>query len=334
MWVISEIAAMATDLAEFLGGAIGFSLLLHIPMLAGMVITAVLTYGLLLIQGRGFRPMEIAIGALVGLIGLSYLAQLIITPVDWSAVLRQGVKPDIAGPGALIVAVGIVGATVMPHALFLHSGLAGERVRPHSEKERTGLLRYARYEVTVALGFAGLVSGDGNRCGHRVPQWALGGRADRHFIPHACSASRRGSGRPLSCRTDGFGRLELSGRNDGRADDRAGLSHFRHSALVASSADDHSQLRIGRDRDRYDPRTDPEPGGAQRRGTRSDAGNSMVHVQPKDYGGACKWCVCCGCSGDCGNLRSVSEHGSASADALVLLCHKIHGIIGASSSFT
>jgi manganese transport protein len=158
MWVISEVAAMATDLAEFLGGAIGFSLLLHIPMLAGMAITAILTYGPLLMQARGFRPLEIAIGALVGIVGLSYLAQLFVAPVDWAAVLRHSVTPEIASTGALTIAVGIVGATVMPHALFLHSGLAAERIRPRSEKERTGLLRYARYEVLTALGVAGMVN--------------------------------------------------------------------------------------------------------------------------------------------------------------------------------
>jgi manganese transport protein len=158
MWMISELAAMATDLAEFLGGAIGFSLLLHIPMLAGMGITAILTYGLLLMQARGFRPLEVAIGALVGVVGLSYIAQLVVAPVDWAAVLKHSVTPEIADGGALTIAVGIVGATVMPHALFLHSGLAGERIRPRSEQERTGLLRYARYEVLVALGVAGLVN--------------------------------------------------------------------------------------------------------------------------------------------------------------------------------
>jgi manganese transport protein len=158
MWVISELAAMATDLAEFLGGAVGFSLLLHIPMLAGMAITAILTYGLLLMQARGFRPLELAIGALVGVVGLSYIAQLVVTPVDWAAVLKHSVTPQIADRGALTVAVGIVGATVMPHALFLHSGLARERIRPRSERERTGLLRYARFEVLIALGVAGLVN--------------------------------------------------------------------------------------------------------------------------------------------------------------------------------
>jgi manganese transport protein len=158
IWGVSEIAAMATDLAEFLGGAVGFSLLLHIPMLAGMTITGILTYGLLLMQGRGFRPLELAIGALVGLIGLCFVVQLFFTPVDWASVLLHSVEPEIAGSGAVMVAVGIVGATVMPHALFLHSGLSAERVKPRSECERAGLLRYARYEVLIALGVASVVN--------------------------------------------------------------------------------------------------------------------------------------------------------------------------------
>jgi manganese transport protein len=158
IWMISELAAMATDLAEFLGGAIGFSLLLHIPMFAGMAITGIITYALLLMQTRGFRPLELAIGALIAVVSLSYIAQLVVAPVDWAAVLKHTVTPELVDRGALTVAVGIVGATVMPHALFLHSGLAGERIRPGSESERTGLLRYARYEVPVALGVAGLVN--------------------------------------------------------------------------------------------------------------------------------------------------------------------------------
>ena len=83
MWVVSEVAAMATDLAEFLGGAIGLSLLFHMPLLAGMVITAIVTYGILMFERRGFRPIELIIGALVAVIGLCYLIEMFIAPVDW-----------------------------------------------------------------------------------------------------------------------------------------------------------------------------------------------------------------------------------------------------------
>src|ERR1700730_1904656 len=85
MWVISEIAAMATDLAEFLGGAIGLSLLLHMPLLAGMAVTAIVTYGLLMFEGFGFRPLELIIGAIVGVICLCYLLEMFIAPVDWAS---------------------------------------------------------------------------------------------------------------------------------------------------------------------------------------------------------------------------------------------------------
>ena len=84
MWVVSEIAAMATDLAEFLGGAIGLSLLFNMPLLAGMVVTAVVTYGILMVESRGFRPIELIIGGLVGIIGLCYLIEMFIAPVDWA----------------------------------------------------------------------------------------------------------------------------------------------------------------------------------------------------------------------------------------------------------
>src|SRR5215472_9343263 len=85
MWVGSEIAAMATDLAEFLGGAIGLSLLFHMPLLAGMAVTAIITYALLSCERYGFRPLELIIGAIVGIICLCYVAEMFIAPVDWSA---------------------------------------------------------------------------------------------------------------------------------------------------------------------------------------------------------------------------------------------------------
>ncbi|MFP3249455.1 MAG: Nramp family divalent metal transporter, partial [Paraburkholderia sp.] len=111
MWVVSEIAAMATDLAEFLGGAIGLALLFHMPLLAGMIVTAVVTYALLLFEKAGFRPLELAIGALVGIIGLSYLAELFITPVAWPSVFGHLFKPQLPDADAVTIAVGIIGAT-------------------------------------------------------------------------------------------------------------------------------------------------------------------------------------------------------------------------------
>jgi manganese transport protein len=158
MWVVSEIAAMATDLAEFLGGAIGLSLLLHMPLLAGMAVTAGLSYGILMFENLGFRPLELIIGAMIAIIGFCYLAQMFIAPVDWSAALHGAVTPQFADAGALVLAVGIVGATVMPHALYLHSGLTQGRTPVRNAEERRRLLRFSNIEVVIALALAGLVN--------------------------------------------------------------------------------------------------------------------------------------------------------------------------------
>ena len=158
LWAVSEVAAMATDLAEFLGAAIGLALLLHIPLLAGMGVTAVLTYGLLMFEGRGFRPIELIIGALVAAIALCYLVEMFIAPIDWAAAGAGAVVPRLPDAGALTIAVGIVGATIMPHALFLHSGLTQNRAPARNDTERRQLLRFSNIEVLVALSVAGLVN--------------------------------------------------------------------------------------------------------------------------------------------------------------------------------
>ena len=157
-WAVSEAAAMATDLAEFVGGAIGVSLLLHVPMMAGMVITAAATCGLLLLERSGFRPLELAIGGLVAVIGVCYLAELVIQPVAWSGLFASQWPPRFADSGAVLLACGIVGSTVMPHALFLHSGLVQQRASPRTSKQRSTLLRYASIEAVVALGIAAIIN--------------------------------------------------------------------------------------------------------------------------------------------------------------------------------
>jgi manganese transport protein len=158
MWAASEVAAMATDLAEFLGGAVGLALLFHIPLLGGMVVTAIVTYAILLFDRHGFRPMEIIIGALVSVIGLCYLIEMFIAPVAWGQAGLHSVLPSLPNAEALTLAVGIVGATVMPHAIYLHSGLTQGRVLPRNPDERRGLLRFSNRETVIALSIAGLVN--------------------------------------------------------------------------------------------------------------------------------------------------------------------------------
>ncbi len=158
MWAVSEVAAMATDLAEFLGGAIGLSLLLHLPLLAGMVATAILTYVILSLDRHGFRPLELAIGGLVGVIGACYVVELVVAPPNWWAAGLGMAVPHIADHNAMLLAVGIVGATVMPHAIYLHSGLTQDRAPARSLPERMQLVRYSNREVVAALTLAGIVN--------------------------------------------------------------------------------------------------------------------------------------------------------------------------------
>jgi manganese transport protein len=158
MWAVSEVAAMATDLAEFLGGTIGLALLFHMPLLAGMFVTAAITYGLLMIESYGFRPLELIIGSIVGVICLCYLAEMFIAPVDWTAAAIHTVTPQLADAEALLLAVGIIGATVMPHAIYLHSGLTQARVPVHDDADRRKVLRFSNREVVIALAVAGLVN--------------------------------------------------------------------------------------------------------------------------------------------------------------------------------
>ena len=159
MWGVSEIAAMATDLAEFLGGAIGLSLLFQMPLIVGMAITAAITYAILMVERSGFRPIELIIGALIGVIALCYLIEMFIAPVDWGAAMVHMVVPKIPDAEALLLSVGIIGATVMPHAVYLHSGLARDRHgHPDPGPHRRRLLRITRLDVGLAMVVAGAVN--------------------------------------------------------------------------------------------------------------------------------------------------------------------------------
>ncbi|GGA42451.1 Nramp family divalent metal transporter [Dyella nitratireducens] len=158
MWLASEVAAMATDLAELLGGALGVSLLCHVPLLPGLIITAAITCAMLLLGNRGFRPLELAIGVLVGAIGMAYAAELFLSPVAWSGVFKGLVGHELPDANALNLAVGIVGATVMPHTLYLHSGLTQARVPVRTDAERTKLVTFTHREVGITLALAGFVN--------------------------------------------------------------------------------------------------------------------------------------------------------------------------------
>ncbi|MGK7296874.1 MAG: Nramp family divalent metal transporter [Candidatus Wenzhouxiangella sp. M2_3B_020] len=158
MWAVSEVAAMATDLAEFLGGAIGLALLFNMPLIWGMVVTAIVTYGILMFERKGFRPMELIIGTMVAIISLCYLIEVFIAPIGWGAAAAGLATPDLPDTAALTIAVGIIGATVMPHAVYLHSGLTQNRAVFRDDSDRRKVLRFSNIEVVVALAIAGMVN--------------------------------------------------------------------------------------------------------------------------------------------------------------------------------
>jgi manganese transport protein len=149
---------MATDLAEFLGGAIGLALLFKIPLIAGMVVTAMVTYGILLFEKRGFRPIELIIAALVAVVSFCFLIEVFIAPVAWGDAGLHSVLPSLPNAAALTITVGIIGATIMPHAVYLHSGLTQARAPGRDARERRALLRFSNWECIIALTIAGAVN--------------------------------------------------------------------------------------------------------------------------------------------------------------------------------
>jgi len=159
MWVLMELVAMATDLAEFLGAALGFNLLFHIPLLTAALLTAVTTFIILGLQRRGFRPLEAVITALVGVIAVCYLIETILDRPDMAQVAFHAVVPQFAGLESVLLATGILGATVMPHVIFLHSSLTQNRIPTSNESELKRLFRFQLFDVTIAMGLAGLVNG-------------------------------------------------------------------------------------------------------------------------------------------------------------------------------
>jgi len=156
LWVQAELIAIATDLAEFVGAAIGLNLLFHIPMFASGLVTAPVAFGLLALEQRGYRRFELAIAGLLGIVFLGFAYDLVVAGVEPAGV-AGGMVPSLPG-NSLLLASGIIGATVMPHVVYLHSALTKSRVGCRDDSERRELLRFQRLDVLVALGAAGLVN--------------------------------------------------------------------------------------------------------------------------------------------------------------------------------
>ena len=157
LWAQAELIAMATDLAEFVGAALGLNLLFHVPLRAAGPLTALVAFGILALDQRGYRRFELAVCGLLGIIFLGFAYDLAAVQLDPSA-LASGLVPGFPGPGAPLLVAGIIGATVMPHVVYLHSALTKSRVDCVDDGERRELLRFQRLDVLIALGAAGLVN--------------------------------------------------------------------------------------------------------------------------------------------------------------------------------
>jgi manganese transport protein len=158
MWGIMEIVSMATDLAEFLGAALGFYLLFGVPLWLAAVLTAIVTLLILGLEEYGFRPLEAVITAMVGVIAVCYLIETWLVHPDWGQVAYHAVVPQFAGRESVFVATGILGATVMPHVIFLHSSLTQARIVTLDAERRKRLYRFEILDVAVAMGVAGLIN--------------------------------------------------------------------------------------------------------------------------------------------------------------------------------
>jgi manganese transport protein len=157
MWVQAEIMAMSTDIAEFLGGAIGLNLLFGVPLFPAGLMTGAIAFGILALHKFGFRRFELVISGLLGIIFLGFLYETLrIGPSARGSL--GGLIPSLDGTSSLYLAVGIIGATVMPHVIYLHSALTQDRMPCRDDRERNRVLRFERTDVIIALGLAGLVN--------------------------------------------------------------------------------------------------------------------------------------------------------------------------------
>ncbi|HET7038095.1 MAG TPA: Nramp family divalent metal transporter [Thermomicrobiaceae bacterium] len=158
MWGLAELVAMATDLAEFLGAALGFNLLFHIPLFPAAILTGIATFMILGLERRGFRSLEAVIAVLVGVIAVSYVIETVLDQPDWGAIGYHAVVPQFSGQESILLAVGILGATVMPHVIYLHSSLTQNRIVPTNAQQARRIFRFELIDVVIAMGIAGAVN--------------------------------------------------------------------------------------------------------------------------------------------------------------------------------
>lgn len=158
MWIVSELAAMATDLAEFLGATLALNLLAGIPMFYAVIITGIVTYFILLMEKYGFRPIEKFIAAFAMIIGLCYLVETVLSKPNFAQIAYHSVVPWLGNKESIMLAVGVIGATVMPHAIYLHSSLTQNRIVPRNDMEKIKIQKFSSLEILIAMFLAGFVN--------------------------------------------------------------------------------------------------------------------------------------------------------------------------------
>jgi len=157
LWVQAEIVAMATDLAEFVGAAIALNLLFGVPLFVAGLMTAVVAFAVLSLEQRGHRKFELAIIGLLFIVLLGFLYDFLkIGPSLRDA--ASGFLPTLHGTDSILLAVGIIGATVMPHVIYLHSALTQRRIPGRDEGEKRQILRFQRLDVIIAMSVAGMIN--------------------------------------------------------------------------------------------------------------------------------------------------------------------------------
>jgi manganese transport protein len=158
LWIQGELVAMATDVAEFIGAAVGLDLLFRIGLPAAAAITAAVAFTMLSLRGRGYRNFELTIAALLLAVSAGFVFQLLSVGGQDGVQLLRGLVPHADGPRQITLIVAIIGATVMPHAIYLHSALMNDRITPDGERDRRILLRFSRYDCLIGLSMAGLTN--------------------------------------------------------------------------------------------------------------------------------------------------------------------------------
>jgi hypothetical protein len=261
MWVLMELVAMATDLAEFLGAALGFNLLFGIPLWLAGILAAITTFLILSLERYGFRPLEAVITSMVGVIAVCYVVETILDQPAWGLVVYHSVVPMFRGRESVLLATGILGATVMPHAIFLHSALTQGRI---VVREPVMLRRLFRYEI-----------GGGYILQYRDDLR----RIDRRGPPNIGALAGAGGELGVCYFTAGFRLVLLVGGDHGRAGDHAGILEPPYPALGAAPGDDGTAADRYHARSGSHPDAGDQPGVAQLRVALCDHPSGAVYQQ-------------------------------------------------------